>query len=178
MLMTFEEFSRLGMAIKEFYPSDKVLQTEESVKLWFQQLKDLDYKFASVALSKYVATHKWSPTIADIRENYMDVTQGEAVDWGEGWKEVLHAIRRYGYMREPEALESMTETTREVVERLGWWNLCMSENISVERANFRQIYTELADKKREFGKLPASVQNLISSTVERMAIEDRDGKDT
>ena len=178
MLMTFEEFSRLGMAIKEFYPSEKVLQTDEAIKLWFQQLKDLDYKFASVALSKYVATNKWPPTIADIRENYLDVTQGKTIDWGEGWEEVLYAIRRYGYMREQEALDSMSEITREVVGRLGWWNLCMSENIGVERANFRQIYMELADRKREYSKLPVSVQKLISSTVEKMVIEDKNGKNT
>ena len=160
--MTFEEFGRLGMAIKEFYPHVKVLQSEQAIELWYQQLKDLDYKMTSIALSKWVGTNKWPPTVADMREMCASLVSGDAPLWSDGWQEVLSAIRNYGYMREGEALAGMTEITRETVKRLSWQALCMSEEISVERANFRKVYEQLLERKKNDEQIAPTVRKVIA----------------
>ena len=165
--MTKEEFARLSAGIKGFYPAFQVMPNEESMELWYQQLKDLEYKTASIAISKHVCTNKYPPSVAEIRKGYMDITNGYIPDWGEGWEQVLKAIRWYGYNRELEAMDSFDEITKQVVRRLGWINLCMSEEISVERANFRTLYESIAEKYRNEMQIPSAIRAVIEANQEK-----------
>lgn len=178
--MTKEEFARLSAGIKGFYPSFQIMPTEESMELWYQQLKDLDYKTASIAISKHVCTNKYPPSVAEIRKGYMDITNGYIPDWGEGWEKVLKAIRQYGYDRELEAMDSFDEVTRQVVRRLGWINICMSEEISVERANFRTLYEAVAEKHREQLQIPSAIKAVIEANQadNTQLIEDKEQAET
>lgn len=133
------------------------------MELWFKQLQDLPYEVAELTLNKWVATNKWSPTIADLREQAAVLTKGEAKDWGEAWQEVIRAINVYGSYREAEALASMDETTRRVVERIGFRNICLSENITHDRANFRMIYEELQSRQKQDNQIPPQIKALISN---------------
>ena len=122
--MNKKEFALFASALRTYYPREKLLPNEQAMELWFNQLQDIPYKLAELTLNTWVATNKWSPSIADIRENATGLTQGEPKDWGEAWREVLRAINIYGSYQELEALESMDETTKRVVERLGFRNIC------------------------------------------------------
>ncbi len=127
------------------------------------QLQDIPYNVAEVTLNKWVATNKWSPSIADIREQATSLTQGEAKEWGDAWQDVLRAISRYGSYREDEALESLDDTTRQVVKRLGFRNICYSEEIQVDRANFRMIYEQQLQRDKHNAQLPPTLKELISN---------------
>ena len=70
-------------------------------------------------------------------------------------------MRLYGSYRLQEALDSMDDLTRKAVKRLGFKELCMSENIAVDRANFRMVFEQLANREYETEKLPLSLQNSI-----------------
>ena len=155
--MDKKEFAIFASALKTYYPKEGLLPTKEAMELWFRQLQDIDFMVAETALNKWVATNKWSPTIADIREASTELTQGAIPDWGEGWEQVLLAIRKYGSYHPKEALESMDDITRQAVERLGFRNICMSENIATERANFRMIYEQLAERKKKTAQIPQRV---------------------
>ena len=76
----------------------------------------------------------------------------------------MDAVRHYGYYREAEALESMDEITREACKRIGFINICLSENITADRACFRQIYEQIAERKKTAAMLPAGLQQLIKKT--------------
>ena len=91
-----------------------------------------------------------------------EIMLGELPDWGEGWEQVLKAIKDFGYMRPKEAMDSFDDITRECVKRLGFINICKSENISVERANFRQLYEQIANRQRDAVKLPIGLQRQIA----------------
>lgn len=52
----------------------------------------------------------------------------------------------------------MDAITRECVKRLGWKDLCMSENQTADRANFRMIYEQVQRKKVEAAALPTAEQ--------------------
>lgn len=67
--MTKQEFGRFVMALKTYYPRESaLLPNSQSIELWFNQLKDLDYITAEKALNKWVKENKWSPSIAEIRQ--------------------------------------------------------------------------------------------------------------
>ena len=161
--MTETEFSIIAKAIKGFYPDKNILQSDEEMELWFEMLKDIDYRAASTSIKRWVSLNKWCPTIADIREMSTEVKGLKVNEWEEEWDKVTNAIAKYGYYRTEEALETLPELTRTIVKRLGFRNLCMSENISIERANFRDIYNREAEKVKQQNVLSESLKSEILS---------------
>ena len=169
--MEFDEFKILVKGMKSAYTNERFLPDADSVKIWYQLIKDIDYESANAAIQKYILTNKFPPTIADIRELSAEVKTGRIPDWGDGWEQVITAIRKYGMYQEGKAMESMDEITRKTVKRLGFKNICLSENINHDRANFRMIYEQIAERKQNDSKLPVSLKNRISSIQETMMIE-------
>ena len=165
--MTKKEFAMFAAALKTYYPKENLLPNTQAMELWFRRLEDIPFQIAEITLNKWVATNKWSPTIADIREQAASVKIGDKPLWSDGWEEVLRAISKFGSYRETEALQSMTETTRQAVKRLGFRNICMSENISTDRANFRMIFEQIAEREHKEKQLPMNLMNLIESVREK-----------
>lgn len=53
-----------------------------------------------------------------------------------------------------DAMDSMDGITKQCVERLGFQNICMSENINTDRANFRMLYEQLAEREKKNNQIP------------------------
>ena len=171
--MTRIEFATFAMALKTYYPRENLLPNQQAMELWFAQLQDIPYEVAEVGLNKWVALNKWSPSIADIREMASSITFGDVPDWGEAWQEVTNAVRRYGSYRPNEALDSMSPLTRKATERIGFVNICMSENPSAERASFRMIYENLVEREKKDAQIPMPLKNLISQMQNTNMIEEK-----
>lgn len=151
-----------AMALRTYYPKEQILPNQQAMELWYRELQDIPYTVAEAGLRKWVSTNKWSPSIAEIREMTSTVQHGEIADWGEGWEQVIMAIRRYGSYRIPEAMESFDPITRQCVERLGFRNICMSENIAADRANFRMMYEQIANRQKADNQMSVPLRQLIS----------------
>ena len=159
--MDKKEFSMFAMAIRTYYPKEQILPNQQAMELWYRELQDIPYQVAEASLRQWVATNKWSPSIAEIREMASTVQSGSIPDWGEGWEQDLMAIRKFGTYRIPEAMESFDPLTRRCVERLGFRNLCMSENINHDRANFRMIYEQLAERQKKESQMSLPLKEII-----------------
>lgn len=153
--MTRKEFAICAMALKTYYPREKILENKQATELWYKKLNDIPYDIMEAAIDSWVSTNKWSPTIADLREKAAEIQNGYIPDWSEGWKNVLLAIRRYGSYEPEKAIESLDSISRECVKRIGYREICLSEKIAVERANFRDIYEILAKRKKQDAQIPA-----------------------
>ena len=159
--MDKKEFSMYAMAIRTYYPKEQILPNQQAMELWYRELQDIPYDVAEAALRQWVSTNKWSPSIAEIREMASTVQNGSIPDWGDGWEQVIMAIRKYGSYRIPEAMESFDPLTRQCVERLGFRNICMSENIAADRANFRMIFEQLAERKQREQQMALPLKEII-----------------
>ena len=93
-------------------------------------------------------TNKFKPTVAELREIYTELVSPTISDWSEGWEQVSKAIGHCGMYQEKAAMESFDEIIREVVKRLGFQNICLSENIVADRARFAEIYQAIQRRKR------------------------------
>lgn len=169
--MDRKEFAGIVSALRTFYPREQLLPNDQAVMLWYNHLQDLSFDTAWAALNKWVATNKWSPSIAELREYAGDITYGKEDDWSEAWQKAREAVWRYGSYNPIEALESLDELTRETVKRIGYHDLCKSENHDADRANFRDIYKNLAKRRREETFLPEHVKALIEKAAP--GIEDK-----
>ena len=159
--MTKEEWKVLVKAMKSAYPNQNFIPDEWSLELWYKMLSDIPYEALNLAIQRHISTNRYPPTIADLRGCMV-----QEKDWSEGWAEVKRAISLYGAPREKEALESMSPLTRQIVKRLGFQEICMSENIMVERANFRMIYEQEAKKKSEELRLPETVRARLNGILQ------------
>ena len=168
--MTRQEFWQFAAAIRTYYSRENILPNEQAMELWFRQLQDIPFPVAEAILAKWVATNKWSPSIADIRDGVAEIQNGgPAPDWGEAWDQAMNAIRRFGSYDEDGALASLPPLTRETVRRLGYKSLCWSENQVADRANFRQVYEILSKRKVETDKIPLPVRETLKALTASFA---------
>lgn len=172
--MDKKEFALFAAALKTYYPKENLLPNAQAMELWFRQLQDIPYQIAEITLNKWVATNKWSPTIAEIREQATAVKIGDKPLWSDGWEQVQRNIRKYGLCtydpdRYVQCMNSFDPLTRQVVKRLGWSNLCNSptSEIMADRANFRMIFEQLADREHKEKQLPVNLTNLIEAVQEK-----------
>lgn len=159
-MLTFDEFKRIAKGLKAVYTNQTFLPDEDSLKVWYHMLKDIPYEKLSMASYKYMATGRFPPTIAELRESVLQLAEPIG-DWADGWAQVQMAIRLYGMYQEQDALNSMSEQTRAIVKRLGWKQLCISENPIADRANFRMAYEQVLNTSKEKAVLPAGLSKQI-----------------
>ena len=180
MNMTVQEFGTISAAIKAAWPQANIMPDKQSINVWYTMLADLDYKACMIAIKEHISTCRFAPSIAELRERCSNVTSVPVQNWGDAWEDVISAIRFCGMYREEEALQRMDEITRKCVKRLGFQNLCTSENITADRANFRMIYEQEQKTQKELRQLsPAlqeqkrSIQKLAAQAVKQL--ENKEG---
>lgn len=145
--MTDLEAKKLVACLVASYPTTKA--TMETVGIYTRMLADLEYPAANAAVEQLLATSKWMPTVAEIRERALSLNIGEVKPGGEAWGLVLKAIARYGYMRSPGVdFQFDDATTAECVSAMSWRELCNSENPTADRARFIELYDQLAVQHR------------------------------
>ena len=164
--MTMQETSVLLGILKTAYPrfyTDITPETlGETVELWHAMLSDVTLELARPALFRLIATSKFPPSIAEMRKSVADIKYEALPDAGEAWGEVNRAIRKYGYYQQEKALESMSETTRMIVRRMGWRDLCTSQNDMADRAHFLKIYEAMCKTTGEQRQLPDALKEKIA----------------
>lgn len=141
------EIKKLVAVLVASFPSSKI--TLDTVGIYERMLADLEYVVANAAVERLLATAKFLPTIAEIREACAALTVGEKRAGGEAWGDVLDAVGRYGAYRVP-ALNFRFEDplVAKCVAALGWRELCLSENQQADRARFIELYDRLATTER------------------------------
>lgn len=177
--MDKREFGLLASALRTYYPKENILPNKEAMQLWYRELQDIPFPVAEAALRKWVSTNKWSPSIAEVRETAATIQHGELPDWDEAWEQVCKAIRKFGFYEPRKALESLDPLARQCVDRLGFRNLCVSENPVADRANFRDCYKVLLHREQVNQQVALPLQDAIKQIQERglMMLEERNGDD-
>lgn len=170
--MTIKEFGVLADVIRTIYARENILPNERAVEIWYGFLKDLDYQQTAAAVQRWVANNRYAPTISDIRSEVQSVQGNTPPDWGDGYAAMKKAISKYGYMNEEDAINSLEGITKETVKRLGWMNICMSENEVALRSNFRDLFNELASRKKTDDQTPPAVRERIAQIREVFANHD------
>ncbi|MCI9540920.1 MAG: hypothetical protein HFG39_07640 [Lachnospiraceae bacterium] len=164
--MTDQEFETVALAIKAAYPNSNVLPDKYTMKVWYRALMDIDFFVVENAVWEHISTSIFPPSIAEIREKCAARLSPMVTDWGEAWEEVQRAIQKYGRYQEEEALSSMNRMTKAAVRRMGFQNLCNSENLVADRAHFQRMYEEMVKEEKRQTQLPEFVQNERTRIIE------------
>lgn len=166
--MDKEIFVKCMKYLEAAYDDFRVTGEPVALKVWYSQLGDMPENVLMLSIQKWVATSKWKPKVADLRETAANIINPPPVPWSEAWEQVRRAIRLYGMYDEQGALESMDELTKRAVRSMGFKSLCMSETGMADRAHFQKIYERLEKEEKEARTLPAKLLDSIAQTQKEL----------
>jgi hypothetical protein len=131
-----------------------------TANLWSEMLSDIPFDIAKAALIKVLATARFWPTVAEIREAAAEIINPQLPSPIEAWGEVVQAIKIYGLYRQEEGISSLSPITKRVVQNIGWREICLCEQPDVIRGQFRMAYEQYAKREKEEAILPAEIKRL------------------
>ena len=181
--MTRKETAQLLALISVAYPGSKVSADEQTLTLWHQMLEDMPGEIVAAAVKRMIATLKFPPSIADIREAVAQATQDAqgTLSAGEAWAKVRKAVSLYGYYRGDEARAWLGEYIWRAVEMVGGWReLCAGDDSeAVVSAQFERRYNAMQTQQTQLIQIPVSVRDdmarLVGPLTARFALEAGDG---
>ena len=163
MPMTVKQFEKITKGITTAFPWANLFPNPEAVDIWYRKLGDIPYDVMAAVVNRWIETKTQPPTIAALRQEADIVVNGLPPTWADGWEQVQKAIGRYGYMQREAALASMDEVTAETVRRIGWQQICESENVDALRANFRMVYETMSRRAQEGRMISSGTQHKLDS---------------
>lgn len=144
------------------YPDmENKLNNQTTQAVWYDLLKDLDGERLLLSVKMYATLKHFSPKPSELREMVLKAETSDQ-DWTEGWSLVLRSVQRFGTYREREALGWIAESdpiAAEAIRRMGYKNLCESEEQMTFRANFRQAYENQIETRKFHKQLPPDTRN-------------------
>lgn len=142
-------------AISGAYPMFEL--TNDRVSIYVKLLADLDNDALTAATQQHIATSKFPPTVAELREACSFLTRPALPSWSDAWAEVLDCIRRVGYLGQPSFSHPLIA---QAVQGLGGWQtMCQMEisETATWRAQFRDTFNAYASRaERDAALLPAA----------------------
>lgn len=139
--------------------------TQEQASVWFDMFKDDDYKTFSQAVKRLISTNQFMPSIAEIKKEIALLkTPTLQLNAEDEWEAVLSAIRKYGFYKPQEALETLTPLTKHIVKIIGWGRLCSSESVQWERKEFIELFKNKKDNAEEVAMLSEPTMTLAELT--------------
>lgn len=162
MWLTKEEFSRIAMGIKTYYPRENILPNDYAMELWYTALKDLDYQVIGKALQKHVAINKFPPTIADLRELSTELCTNvvENANESEAWELTYRALCNSTYNSESEfaKLPPMVQKAVGSPSQLRAWAIDENFNAGVESSNFKRVYRNVLEREKKNAQLQPNLR--------------------
>lgn len=124
-------------------------QQTDQQRIYRRMLADLDYPVVNAAVERLIATSKFFPTIAEIREACVHTIEGDRRTGLEAWGDVVRAMGRQGAYRVPGVDFFWRDPiVARCVSALSWAELCGSEFVAAERARFIDAYDRMAQNER------------------------------
>jgi hypothetical protein len=155
--MTRDEAAKLVAVMLAAVPSHRVdaRSVPGMVVAYADLLGDLSYEHCNAALRVLLQTRTWLPSVADVRSAALELSSGPVRAGGDAWGSVLQALKHEGAYRTPgKDFVFADSVISKCVDRLGWQELCLSENQVSDRARFIELYDQFAVQNRREQQSP------------------------
>ena len=172
--MNLTIFVKCMRVLENAYPRFEITNDKDKLSLWHELIgKDTEEVVFMLAIKKYIINNEFPPTIAGIKKEVSNILTSGDPDTTEAWSEVQKSIRRYGMYRETEALESLSEETRNVVKAIGFQNLCTSVDHMADRAHFIRLYESRSKKKHEHVAMGPRLTEQIKQLAQSFSTDEK-----
>ena len=191
--MTKKETAAMFALISALYPRDEKFAKadKEAILAWHEMLEDIPFDVAKAAIKASVATSPFPPQICDIREYATRIIGNRRMTADEAWGIASEVIRTYNNRTVPiegfasktyefvkfgepvkvrpsgleyEAKRHCPKEVWEILERMGYADVCASENPDVVRGQFMRAWSnhdkEECEKRVIGGVLPQFLKDM------------------
>ena len=180
--------------ISALFPRDDKFAnaTKEMISAWNEMLADIPFDTVKSAIKAAVATSPFPPSICEIRNYAVKISENSLRPAEEAWKIASDAIRTYNTRTVPkegfksktyefvrfgepvkaqpsgveyEAKRNVPPDVWEVMELMGYADMCASENADVLRGQFMKIWNSRADREHEYRAVAPVVPQLVEKVA-------------
>lgn len=166
--MTRADAAKLISIIVMAYPNFDKFRDENQVKatvdLWAMMFKDDNSQIVGLATQKHIATNKFPPSVAEIRELMVEMQVPDLIPPDKAWLAVADYIGAHGEYGGRDSLHSLPPLIERVVDSIGYHNLyemnCGSYRggkPGMARVAFLGIYEPAYEREKKRAMTPANI---------------------
>ena len=192
--MNKKEVAALFGLISALFPRDEKFAKADKmmVTAWAEMLADIPLDKAKEAVKYAVATSPFPPSICEIRNYAVKISENSLRSPEEAWKIALDAMRTYNTRTVPiegfnskeykfvkfgepvkirpsgleyEAKRHVPPDVWEVMELMGYADMCASENPDVLRGQFMKIWSNKTSREHEYRVVSPIVPQIAERLV-------------
>lgn len=197
--MNKKETAALFGLIAALFPRDEKFAAADKfmITAWAEMLEDIPLEKAKEAVRYAVATSPFPPSISEIRNYAVKIGENSLRSPEEAWKIATEAIRDYNMRTVPiegfnsksyefvkfgepvkvqpsgleyEAKRHVPPEVWEVMELMGYADMCRSENPDVLRGQFMKIWKSKTDREHEY-RVVAPIVPQIAETIQALLLK-------
>ena len=181
--ISLDDFKVVIKGLTTAYPQQSFIKDEYALNLWYTALQDIPYPTLNKAATNYIMTHKFAPTIADLRELSYRLSTDAPMLAPAAWNQLIRALRQ-AYSPDSEMYwDQLPDLTKKIVGGYStfrqWGNTSLETLESVQRPMFIKRFDEyqrreMVDKITPIGVRPP--QTAIPETPQKNLIEEKKGE--
>ena len=175
--MTRQEALKILTILKTAYPNFyKDYSKEElnaAIDLWATMFAEEHPEIVVEAVKALICTHKYPPTIADVKEKIAMIMQSQTQTMTEmeAWQRVKVAISYYNASEKFAELPPILQKIVGSPNVLREWALMNGEVVnSVIQSNFMRSYKAKVAQEKEYAMLPSSTKQLIAGVAQKYSL--------
>lgn len=160
---------------------------EATVNLWATMFESDPGGIVGLAVKKHIATSKWPPSVAEIRELMLESQHPELVPPDQAWAAVSDLLYSEGEHNHGDLYRQLPPLIARTVETIGWGNLwemhrayCVGGKPGMDRVAFMQQYTPMYEREKAKAMTPRAITAGIDTALATLPdssqklIEDRE----
>lgn len=156
----------LKTAYPDFYKTMSKEDAEDTINLWMEMFKNDDPNLVIAAVKNLIATFKYSPKIADVKEEMYRLTTKE-----ENIEDILAEIRNamhnssYHATEEFEKLSPMAKQMVRNPSALREWAIMPNFNEQVWRGQMMKIYDTIKVRNKQDKMMLPEIKAMLTSFI-------------
>ena len=155
-----DDFKVIMASLKGAFPTWNIDQ--HGLNLWYTTLQDIPYPTLSKAATNYIMTHKFAPTIADLRELSYRLSTDAPMLAPAAWNQLIRALRQ-AYSPDSEMYwDQLPDITKKIVGGYTtfrqWGNTSLETLESVQRPMFIKRFDEYQRREMTEAAIPAGLR--------------------
>lgn len=183
--MTKADAARLVAIVATAYPNFDKFKNDDSIKstvsLWAMMFASDDGAVVGLAVQKHIATSKWPPSVAELREIMLEIQHPELIDPDKAWLAVSDLLYTEGQNNHGDLYKQLPPLVARAVESIGWGNLwemhrsyCAGGKPGMDRVAFMQQYTPMFEREKQRAMTPEYINKQIDRAAASIPDNSRD----
>lgn len=178
--MTRADAAKLIGIVIMAYPNYDKFKDENNVKatvdLWAMMFKEDNAGIVGLATKKHIATNKWPPSVAEIRELMLEIQAPDLIPPDRAWLAVSDYMDAHGEYGGNEGLQTLPPLIARVIESIEYHNLydlqCgsfRSNKPGMAKVTFMSLYEPMYEREKKRAMTPIDITAQIDTAAARIS---------